>query len=73
MIYELLLARTCNTALPPAHGSYDRTTVNYNDVVELTCMWTGTVNKTRSARCIYDNGITRFGGDDITYCPGSVS
>ena len=36
-------------------------------------MWTETVNKTRSARCIYSNGTTRFGGDDITYCPGRVS
>ena len=56
--------------MPPDRGSFDRTTVNFGEKVELTCMWTETVNITKTATCIYDKGVTRFGGDNITDCPG---
>ena len=44
--------------------------MNFGEQVVLTCEWTDTETVTRTATCVYENGATRFGGDDITTCPG---
>ena len=65
-------ARTCSTSTPPNRGTYDKTTVPFGEKVTLTCQWTATETRTRTAVCIYEGGTTRLAGDDITSCPGKV-
>ena len=71
--FFFFVARTCSTTgYNPSTFDYwyDKTTVSLGEEVVLTCKYTETRNITRRAICMFKGGITLFGGDDITTCPG---
>ena len=68
----VFVARTCSTiSLTPSsfEYTYDKETVSFGEEVVLTCKWTDTIDITRRAICMYKDGTTVFGGDDIATCP----